>query len=165
MKRYRLYILVSLVFVLVVTVFVACSYVAGPLLIPTSTLLPTQPALTTQPAGNDDQKVYPASPEAVVQAFLLALQADPSLALRYLSSAAKSNLPAGGPVDLLAVTGIVQGTAIQSGAVSMDPPAAQVEVGLLVQTDPKVPGKNHIRRFNLIKENDHWVISSIDAKD
>jgi hypothetical protein len=179
MKKYLLYILVPLIFVLILTVFVACSYERGPMLIPTSTQLPTGPAAkaaaTPQPAGNDSQKVYPATPETVVQAYLLALQADPALALRYLSTPLKSQLPVGGPSDLLAVTGVITGTAIQSGAASLDPPAAQVDVGLMVEEKTPLPEGTQVvkqaqvkveeftRRFKLIKENDRWVINSIES--
>jgi hypothetical protein len=175
MKRYLLYIAIPLVFILTITIFVACTYQRGPMLIPTATFLPTLAGGTAPtaalPAAADEQKVYPAVPEAVVQAFLLSLQADPALALRYISTPLKANLPGGGPADLLSLTGVITGTAIQSGAVSMDPPAAQVDVGLQVRLDsetdkgqkatPQV--KFVTRRFHLGKENEHWVITSIEA--
>ena len=177
MKRYLPIFLIPLVFILVLTVFVACTYQREPMLRPTVTILPAttaaQPSTSASPTAADDQKVYPATPEAVVQAFLLALQADPALALRYLSAPLKGKLPVGGPADLLTVTGVVTGTAIQSGAVSMDPPVAQVDVGLQVRLDggseqkpqPTPVTKNYTRRFNLGKENNHWVINGIEARE
>jgi hypothetical protein len=160
-KNYLLYILIPLVFVTAVAVLVACNYERGPMLLPTLTLPPANPTAANPnpqptPTG-EDQQVYPATPEAVVQAFLLALQVDQNLSLRYLSTTLKNKLPVNEPVDLLAVTGVIQGTAIQSGAVAMNPPGAEVVVGL------QVDGKINLRRFNLAKEaNGHWVISAVD---
>jgi hypothetical protein len=177
MKRYLPYILIPLVFLMGVALFVACTYQRGPMLIPTATLLPTNPnvqaSVAPQPAATEGEKVYPATPEAVVQAFLLSLQANPELALRYLSTPLKSQMPGGGPADLLSLTGVITGTAIQSGAVSMNPPVAQVDVGLQVRLDQKTEQTSKTteevkiltRRFNLGKENDRWVINSIEAKD
>lgn len=164
MKKYLYFVWILLLFLILATLMVACSYERGPMLIPTQAPPPANPtaananpqALT--PTPGDDQQVYPATPEAVVQAFLLALQADQKLSLRYLAAPLRIKLPVSEPVDLLAVKGVIQGTAIQSGAVSMDPPGAEVVVGL------QVDGQINLRRFNLIKEsNGHWVISSIDT--
>ena len=175
MKRYLPLIVIPLVFILTVMVFVACTYQREPMIIPTALILPTSTAIlppaAPQPTGADEQKVYPATPEAVVQAFLLALQADPVLALRYLSTPLKGKITSGGPVELLNINGVITGTAIQSGAVSVDPPIAQVDIGLQVRLDnstqPAVKAtedlKNLTRRFELGKENDHWVINSIEA--
>ena len=179
MKKYLLYILVPLVFVLSLTVFVACSYERGPMLLPTNTLLPSPPPAkapaASQPAATEVQKVYPATPEAVVQAYLLSLQANPGLALRYLSASLKTQIPVGGPADLLQVSGVITGTAIESGAVSLDPPLAKVDVGFMVEEKTPLPEGTLVvkkgdvkvemfnRRFNLIKEDDHWVINSIET--
>ena len=162
MKKYLIYILVPLSFLLIVSLIIVFTYDRGPMLLPTSTIPVLSSATQTEKVQvtsvGEDNKTYPATPEAVVQAFLLALQADPSLALRYLSTSLKSSLPEGGPAALLTTDGVIEGIAIQSGAVSMQPPQAMVAVGL------QIGGKTSLRRFVFIKENsDHWVINSVET--
>ncbi len=152
-KKYLLYILpISIVFLLTLGVLAACTYERGPMQI---TL--TAPAAEAQKnVTEEDQMVYPNTPETLVQAFMLSLQANPELSSRYLSKSLRSTLPVGGPADLLSVSGVIEGVAIQSGAASLEPPAAQVDVGL------QVDGQINQRRFHLIKEDDRWAIDQIE---
>lgn len=157
-KKYLPYIILPVLFVFLAGVIVACTYERGPMKLPTVTISPVQPANQQPQPANDDQKnLYPTTPEAVVQAFLLSLQADPASSINYLSAALRSNLPAEGPTALLAVSGEITGVAIQSGAVSLEPAAAQVDVGLQVAETIVT------RRFNMLQEKEHWVITSIDV--
>ena len=73
------------------------------------------------------------------------------------------------------MSGVITGTAIESGAVSLDPPLAKVDVGFMVEEKTPLPEGTLVvkkgdvkvemfnRRFNLIKEDDHWVINSIET--
>jgi len=73
MKKYLYFVWILLLFLILATLMVACSYERGPMLIPTQAPPPANPtaananpqALT--PTPGDDQQVYPATPEAVVE--------------------------------------------------------------------------------------------------
>ena len=155
-KKYLLYILpISIAFLLTLGVLAACTYERGPMQI-TLTAPPVEDQNTQKSVTEEDQMVYPNTPETLVQAFMLSLQANPELSSRYLSKSLRSTLPVGGPADLLSLSGVIEGVAIQSGAASLEPPAAQVDVGL------QVNGQINQRRFHLIKEEDRWAIDQIE---
>ena len=166
MKKYLPYISGFVVILILLTLFVACTNKSLPIKTVTLTASPAMTVTISTPAekrlpteNSDQQVVYPNTPEGVVQAFLLALQARPELAPRYLSNDLRKNLPANGALDLLGVPGVIQGVAIQSGAASLDPPEAGVEVGF--QVDQTMS----LRRFHLLKENENWVIDKIEKAD
>jgi hypothetical protein len=98
---------------------------------------------------------YPQSPEAVVQAFMAAYQADPVMMPLYLSSGIRHALPEGGIIELLGFDGVLEGFSLESAAVQLDPPFALI--GVQVQ----VSGEVSYRGFNLSHEQDRWVIDSI----
>ena len=119
----------------------------------TATALPTATATLTATL-----RPYPATPEGVVQGYLKGYPDQAAEMLRYLSKALKSALPPGGPGELLRVQGDLQGFAIQSGAVSTNPPQARVEVAL------QAGGASTTRFFLLVQQGGLWVIDGIALK-
>jgi hypothetical protein len=105
-------------------------------------------ASATQPAN-------PGDPNDVVQAYLIAYPDDTAGMLTCLSSSLRAALPAGGPGMLLQAEGDVNGFIIQSGSNVPNPPQAVVLVAL------QAGGARLTRTFNLIQENNRWVINSI----
>jgi hypothetical protein len=103
------------------------------------------------------QSVYPETAEEVVYAFLAAYEVDQNEMLFYLSSALLSNLPVGGVFTLLQFDGVLEGFVFQSGSTSEDPHMAVVEVKI------RVDGEETIRIFNLIRENQYWLITSVEV--
>ncbi|MCJ7626220.1 MAG: hypothetical protein MUO76_22240 [Anaerolineaceae bacterium] len=99
---------------------------------------------------------YPETPEAVVYAFLTSYEIDQNEMLFYLSSSLLSNLPAGGVFTLLQFDGVLEGFVFQSGSSSEDPKIAVVEVKI------RVDGEDSLRIFYLIRENQYWLITSIE---
>lgn len=98
---------------------------------------------------------YPADPEGVVAAFLTAYQDNPQDMQSYLSSGRLADLPEGGVNAFLGITGQLDGFAIQSAAVSPNPPAAVIAVGMVVD------GSETSRYFYLAFDYSHWVIDDI----
>ncbi|MCE1253239.1 MAG: hypothetical protein LWX83_06770 [Anaerolineae bacterium] len=156
-KKFLLYFLVILIVGLIALMtLVACSYERGPMKITLTPLTPSATSDAQKGAVVNDQMAYPTTPEALVQAFMLSLQANPDLSSRYLSKTLRLALPVGGPAELLSVSGVIEGVAIQSGAASLEPPEALVDVGL------QVNGTINQRRFHLVKEDDRWSIEQIE---
>ena len=169
--------IIPYVLVLILWIFLlgaACTYQRGPMLLATqkaspSTVAPGEATTTGEPfqttlstslplaTAIGNKPLFPSTPEALVQAFILAQQDDPKLSEDYLSNTLKSKWANKKLADLMAIDGTIEGSAILSGAVAFQPPAAKVVVGLLVK------GKNYSRQFNLIKENDHWAIDSVES--
>jgi hypothetical protein len=77
--------------------------------------------------------------------------------LFYLSSSLLSNLPAGGVISLLQFDGVIDGFVFQSGSSSEDPNLAVVEAKI------RVDGEDTVRIFNLMRENQYWIITSIEV--
>jgi len=121
----------------------------------------TTVAATTAPTEAGAQEAIPAdSPEAAVTAFLVAYQENPDGMADYLTSATKTALADGNAATLLGFgDGALEGFAIQAAAVNPDPPAAMVEVAI------RAGGVDALRRFHLTKENDSWVIDSIEIPE
>jgi hypothetical protein len=121
----------------------------------------TTVAATAAPTEAGVQEAIPAdSPEAAVTAFLVAYQENPDGMTDHLSSAAKTALADGNAASLLGFgDGALEGFAIQAAAVNPDPPAAMVEVAI------RAGGVDALRRFHLTKENDSWVIDSIELPE
>ena len=122
---------------------------ASPTLLPgetgTATFIPNVSG-ATPPVGD---------PNDVVRAYLIAYPDDTASMLSCLSNSLRAALPAGGPGELLQVQGDVNGFVIQSGSQAPNPPQAAVLVAL------QAGGTRSLRTFNLIQENNKWVINSI----
>jgi hypothetical protein len=135
---------------------------AGTLPAPAQATSPVRTAAVTPPSGQPGGQptaagnaTPAADPSAVVQAFLIAYPDDTLGMENCLSSTLKAALPAGGPGMLLQVEGDVNGFVISSGSEVPNPPQAVVMVDM-------VAGNSRLTRtFNLVKENDRWVINSI----
>lgn len=117
----------------------------------------TQEAATEEatelPAAADSSETYPAAPEEVVQAFLLAAQQTPDQMAQYLASSVE--IPAGGPIKLLNISGSLKSFELLSGSVNPDPPAASIKVQITVGS------KTGQRTFILTQTDDKWVITKI----
>ncbi|MCC6146939.1 MAG: hypothetical protein IT308_05165 [Anaerolineaceae bacterium] len=100
--------------------------------------------------------VYPQSPEMVVNSFLAAYQDNQAEMFPFLSASRLLAMPEGGMQAMLGITGNLEGFAIQSAAVSTQPPAASLDVGMVVD------GTEILRRFQLIFEEDRWVIDAVE---
>jgi hypothetical protein len=100
---------------------------------------------------------YPPTPELVVESFLSAYQVAPDQMNKYLSSMRLQQLPPGGAVNMLNITGSLAGSMVQSAAVNPDnPPSAAITVNI------RVGDKDVTRLFTLSKENNQWKIDNID---
>ena len=106
----------------------------------------TPPGALPPPAGD---------PNGAVQAYLVAYPDDTAGMLSCLSRSLRAALPAGGPGELLQVQGDVNGFVIQSGSQVPNAPQAVILVAL------QAGGARSLRTFNLIQENNKWVINSI----
>lgn len=139
----------------------ACSFptLASPTLSPTE----GAPASTATPFlpgdGLERGADYPDTPEGVVLAFLNAYQEDPEQMSRYLSRAWLGLLPESGGASLLEIDGDLEGFAIQSAAVSLEPPGAVIVTGI------QAGGVETLRRFTLGKEDGYWVVLSIETEE
>lgn len=118
-------------------------------------------AATPAPTEAGSQEAIPAdSPEAAVTAFLVSYQENPDGMVNYLSAAAQTALAGASADSLLGFgEGALEGFAIQAAAVNPDPPAAMVEVAI------RAGGVDALRRFHLTKENDNWVIDSVEIPE
>lgn len=137
----------------ILTQTTAAEPVVTPAIFPTASPIPSQAA--AEPSVAMTMTVYPPDPEGVVSAFLAAYQGQRQDMPSYLSSGRMANLPEGGAVALLGVTGQLDGFAIQSAAVSPDPPTAIVEVGMVVD------GGQILRQFYLVFDYSRWAIDDI----
>lgn len=138
----------------------ACSF---PMLA-SATLSPTEGAPVASatpflPGDNLERGLdYPDTPEGVVLAFLNAYQEDPEQMSRYLGRAWLGLLPESSGASLLEIDGNLEGFAIQSAAVSLEPPGAVIVTGI------QAGGVETLRRFTLGKENGYWVVLSIETE-
>jgi hypothetical protein len=106
-----------------------------------------------QPAQSDPISSPDQSPEFIVQAFLTDFQEAPMQLDGYLSTALRGLYPPEQRGDLLPVSGMIEGFAIQSAAIT--PSDAEIEVAI------RSAGEDSILQFNLIKEKGYWVIDSV----
>lgn len=100
---------------------------------------------------------YPTTPELVVQTFLTSYQEAPDQMNQFLSASRLQQLPPGGAVGMLAISGSLEGSMIDSAAVNPDPPMATIAVTM------RVGGQDVTRVFTLIKENGQWKITNIEG--
>lgn len=100
---------------------------------------------------------YPTTPELVVQTFLTAYQEAPDQMNQFLASARLQQLPPGGAVGMLNISGSLEGSMIDSAAVNPDPPMATISVTM------RVGGSDVTRVFSLIKEDGRWKITNIEG--
>jgi hypothetical protein len=116
-----------------------------------ATLAPT----ALPPAQTATAKAYPASPVAVVQAFVEAYPDQTAEMVRYLSAAVRAALPKGGPGELLKLQGDINGFTVLSGSAVPNPPQAVVVAAF------DAGGARSERTFDLIQEKGLWVINGI----
>lgn len=133
---------------------VARSTTSTPGSVPVYTVTPFMPGDSTAQEEGD----YPTTPEGVVQAFLNAYQEEPDQMVQYLSQGQQAQSPEEDGTNLLQVEGDIDGFAVQSAAVSVDPPGAVIVVA--IQTG----GTEALRRFSLTKESEKWVIDLIETE-
>jgi hypothetical protein len=101
---------------------------------------------------------YPVNPEDVVQAFLLAYQEAPDTMSVYLSEARHIQPPPGGGAGMLQITGVLEGSMVQSATVSQDPAYAIIKIAIRAEKE------EHIRIFYLVKEKESWYIDNIEKE-
>lgn len=140
-------------------IMLACSFpslarsaASTPSGVPVYTVTPFMPG--DAPAQGEED--YPATPEGVVQAFLNAYQEQPDQMGQYLRQAQQASEE--DKANLLQIEGDIDGFAIQSAAVSVDPPGAVIVVA--IQTG----GTEALRRFSLTRQNEKWVIDIIETR-
>jgi hypothetical protein len=105
-----------------------------------------------QAGGGGD--AYPSTPETVVSGFLVSFQENAADWASYLSAGRLMDMPYGGAKELMGIDGRMEGFAIQ--AASVNPPAAIIDVGLVVD------GTSTERRFSLLLVNNRWMIDKIE---
>jgi hypothetical protein len=127
---------------------------------PTEAFILTPPGVTLLASlPTETAQIDPATPEDVVQSFLLASQIEPGKLPEFLGTGLRNQLSGVDPLTLLDFAGEVEGYAVQSGAVTLgDSPSAIVKVGL------QIGGSITQRIFLLGKERDRWVITGIEVE-
>ena len=128
---------VFIVFLVLVLVSLACTF-------------PTE----TQSVSEQNQvsSDYPDSPEGVVRAFLIAYQEGAENLAQYVKGSSSGS----DAVYMLDINGMMMSFIIQSASVRPDPPGATIEVGI------NLGDQDTVRVFNLAKEDEQWVIISIE---
>ena len=128
---------VFIVFLVLVLVSLACTF-------------PTE----TQSVSEQNQvsSDYPDSPEGVVRAFLIAYQEGAENLAQYVKGSSSGS----DAVYMLDINGMMMSFIIQSASVRPDPPGATIEVGI------NLGDQETVRVFNLAKEDEQWVIISIE---
>ena len=128
---------VFIVFLVLVLVSLACTF-------------PTE----TQSVSEQNQVSldYPDSPEGVVRAFLIAYQEGAENLAQYVKGSSSGS----DAVYMLDINGMMMSFIIQSASVRPDPPGATIEVGI------NLGDQETVRVFNLAKEDEQWVIISIE---
>ena len=116
---------------------------------------PTETIATVLPTAAVSDVDYPTEPEAVVSAFLTAYQDNPQDMETYLTGGRLADMPEGGVNAFLGISGQLDGFAIQSAAVSPNPPTAVIVVGMIVD------GSETSRYFYLVFDYSRWVIDDI----
>ncbi len=126
------------------------------------------PLFTTPPAPDGSTAPTPfqpsdgtpppaASPEEVVQAFLAALNGEPTGWQPYLTADLRGSLDPTAPLTLLDVDGPLTEFEVESGAVDPDMRQALVQVRLSA-------GESQVRRtFTLLQENGAWRIAQVSG--
>ncbi len=128
---------VFIVFLVLVLVSLACTF-------PTET--------QSVPEQNQVSLDYPDSPEGVVRAFLIAYQEGAENLAQYVKGSSSGS----DAVYMLDINGMMMSFIIQSASVRPDPPGATIEVGI------NLGDQETVRVFNLSKEDEQWVIISIE---